>query len=175
MKFTDLYNKIISKEPYNDLDIFFSGYESFEEIPLISRYGRLSFLKESMDSDGISDFLVGLSVFLVNAIRAQSRSKCGGNIFIAVTFTDFELFREQGIIIPKIFVYPEPGAIGFLNKVKGNSCGNASQEMKLVRLHFSNCQLESAFDFYESRFFDAASGEDIVRVFAVPNDHLSKV
>lgn len=46
MKLADLYNKIISKEPYNDIDIFFSDYEGFEEIPLVSRYSRLSFLKK---------------------------------------------------------------------------------------------------------------------------------
>ncbi|WP_262375141.1 Imm15 family immunity protein [Pseudomonas lundensis] len=174
MKLADLYNKIISKEPYNDIDIFFSDYEGFEEIPLVSRYSRLSFLKKSMTSEGVSDFLVGLSAFLVNTIRLQSRASCGRDMFIAVTFTDFEVFEDQGVIIPKIFVYPEPGSIGFLNKLKSKDCDVLSQEMKLVRLHFSNCQLERVFDFYESRFYDSASDEDIVRIFAVPSNPLSK-
>lgn len=33
MKLTDIYSKIISEEPYNDMDVFFENYESFEEIP----------------------------------------------------------------------------------------------------------------------------------------------
>lgn len=43
---TKLFCKIISKEPYNDMNIFFSGFESFEEIPLISRRRRLKLLKK---------------------------------------------------------------------------------------------------------------------------------
>jgi hypothetical protein len=46
MKLTKLFRKIISKEPYNDMNIFFSGFESFEEIPLISRRYRLKLLKK---------------------------------------------------------------------------------------------------------------------------------
>ncbi|WRH93754.1 Imm15 family immunity protein [Pseudomonas fluorescens] len=43
MKLVELYNKIISKEPYNNMNVFFESYESFEEIPIVSRYSRLDF------------------------------------------------------------------------------------------------------------------------------------
>jgi hypothetical protein len=53
MKLTKLFRKIISKEAYNDLGIFFSDVESFEEIPLISRHHRLKTLKKSASSEEI--------------------------------------------------------------------------------------------------------------------------
>jgi hypothetical protein len=165
MKLTDIYSKLISKEPYNDMEVFFASYESFEEIPLVSRYRRLDFLKRDMSDDRISDILVGLAFFLINSINALT--KTDDNPFIAVSFTDFEGLEEQGVLVPNIFVYPKPASIGFLAKVREGS-GLASKELDEVKRHFSSCRIKTAFDFYESRFHDAACDENIVRVFAVP-------
>ncbi|WP_350616354.1 Imm15 family immunity protein [Pseudomonas sp. HY7a-MNA-CIBAN-0227] len=168
MKLTDLYNKIISQEPYNDMSVFFSSYESFEEIPLISRYSRLKLLKNRMSDDSVSDFLVGLSFFLLNSIKALSLKAADDSIFFAVTFTGFEILEEQGVIIPNIFIYPKPASINFLEKIQKNSSNENSQEVKEVKRHFLRCNLDNIFDFYESRFYDSACGEDIVRVFVIP-------
>lgn len=168
MKLTDFYKKIISKEPYNDMGVFFSNYESFEEIPLISRYGRLKTLKSSMGDDNVSDFLVGLSFFILNSIKALSSTLENNDIFFAVTFTDFEILEAQGVIIPNIFIYPKPASAGFLKKVQKNQMNVISREMEKVKIHFSRCDLYDIFNFYESRFYDSACGEDIVRIFAVP-------
>ncbi|WP_225929961.1 Imm15 family immunity protein [Pseudomonas botevensis] len=167
MKFTDLYRKVISKEPYNDVGVFFESYESFEEIPLISRYSRLKHLKDEMSSSGVSDFLTGLALFLLNTLRLLEASR-GKGVFFAVTFTDFEGLEEQGVLIPNIFIYTKPASVSFLKKVRENDRGLVSQEMTKVKELFSNCGAGTAFDFYESRFYDAACAEEIVRVFAVP-------
>ncbi|WP_445261764.1 Imm15 family immunity protein [Pseudomonas sp. RL_5y_Pfl2_73] len=91
MKFTDLYNSIINQEPYNDLDIFFESHDSFEEIPLTSRLSRADLLSESLGKNNILDFLIGLSVFLLNTINTLSRTRNikKNELFIAITFTDF--------------------------------------------------------------------------------------
>jgi hypothetical protein len=167
MKLTDLYNKVISKEPYNDMDVFFESYESFEEIPLVSRYGRLKHLMDEMSSDGVSDFLTGLALFVLNTLRVLEVST-GKDVFFAVTFTDFEGLEQQGVLIPNIFIYAKPASVSFLEKVREHDRGLASKEMKEVKKHFSSCGAETAFDFYESRSYDAACAEEIVRVFAVP-------
>ncbi|WP_192558480.1 Imm15 family immunity protein [Pseudomonas allokribbensis] len=172
MRFKDLYSKIISKEPYNDMDIFFANYENFEEIPLVSRYSRLKCLEEEMSSDGVSDFLTGFAAFLLSTLRLLDASR-GNDVFFAITFTDFEGGEEQGVLVPNIFIYPKPASVGFLEKIRESHSGLASQEIKEIKRHFSNCGLETAFDFYESRFHDAACGEEIVRVFAVFKDHNS--
>lgn len=168
MKLTKLHRKIISKEPYNDLSIFFSGFESFEEIPLISRYHRLKLLKKSMENERVSDFLIGLSFFLLNTIRALSRTKKDEDIFFALSFTDFHFSAEQGILMPNVFVYPPPGSADFMTKLQSRRPNEVSQEMNEVKTQFSRCSIEQAFDFYESRFYDSASGDDIIRIYAVP-------
>lgn len=167
MKITDIYSKIISEEPYNDMDVFFESYESFEELPLVSRYSRLTFLKDEMSDSGVSNFLTGLAVFLLNTLRLLEVSR-SENVFFAVTFTDFAGVEEQGVLIPNIFVYPKPASLGFLEKVRENDAGLESWQMKEVKRHFSNCGVEAAFDFYESRFHDAIYAEETVRIFAVP-------
>lgn len=167
MKLTDFYSKIISKEPYNDMEMFFESYESFEEVPIVSRYTRLKILKDEMGSNGASDFLTGLAVFLLNTLRLLGVSR-NDNVFFAVTFTDFEGLEEQGVLIPNIFIYPKSNSDDFLEKVRENHKGLASWEMTEVKKSFSKGGAEAAFDFYESRFYDAACAEEIVRVFAIP-------
>ncbi|MEX6667567.1 Imm15 family immunity protein [Pseudomonas sp. W2-17] len=166
MNLTDLYRKIISKEPYNDMGVFFLDYETFEELPMTSRYDRLNYLKKEMTDEKATDFLVGLSAFLLNSIGAISCKPKNAKPFFAITFTDFEALKEFGVLIPNIFIYPHPGSIGFLDKIEKSS-SDASQEINLVKMHFSHCGIADAFEFYESRFYDSACGEDFVRVFAV--------
>jgi hypothetical protein len=168
MKLTKLHRKIISKEPYNDLSSFFSGFESFEEIPLVSRHHRLKLLKKSMENERVSDFLIGLAFFLLNSLGVISLSKKDKQTFFALSFTDFDLAAEQGVLMPNIFVYPAPASVNFMTKLKSRQANEASQEMRKVTAHFSRCNIEQAFKFYESRFYDPASGEDIIRIYAVP-------
>ena len=119
-----------------------------------------------MDNERISDFLVSLSFFLINSIKALSLTIEDKQTFFAVSFTDFD-FAEQGILMPNIFVYPAAGSTGFLTKVKASTKNEHSTEMNAVKHHFSRCHIESIFDFYESRFYGSASSEEIVRVYAV--------
>jgi hypothetical protein len=87
MKLAEIYSKIISKEPYNDMGVFFESYESFEEIPIVSRYKRLDFLKKEMSNDKVSEVLAGVAIFLMNLIKIMGETgKCS---FYAITFTDF--------------------------------------------------------------------------------------
>lgn len=166
MKFTELYSRIISKEAYNDMAVFFESHESFEEIPLVSRYSRLKLLRDEMNDSGVSGFLIGLAVFLLNTLRWLETSRTEG-VFFAVTFTDFSGLEEQGVLMPNIFIYPKSASVGFLEKVREQDKGFASREITEVKRHFSSCGLETAFDFYESRFYDTACAGDIVRIFAI--------
>ncbi|WP_347900849.1 Imm15 family immunity protein [Pseudomonas purpurea] len=167
MRLTDLYNKVISQEPYNDMNVFFSDYESFEEIPLISRYRRLDFLKQEMNEDNIPDFLISFSVFLLNSIKVLSTTTEKNKTFFAITFTNFELLDESGLIIPNIFIYPNSATENFLDEIQNKHSKNTSRELEKVKRHFSRCTMETIFNFYESRFHDPACGEDLVRIFAI--------
>lgn len=172
MKLTKLCRKIISKEPYNDMDVFFFDFESFEEIPLISRRHRVKQLQRSIEGDKISEFLIGFSFFLINSIKALSVTKDNKNTFFAVSFPDFDLFAEEGVLMPHIFIYPAASSTGFVEKIKAKQKHESSRELNDVKQYFSRCNLETIFDFYESRFYDSASGEDLIRVYAVPKKNL---
>ena len=171
MKLTDLYTSIISQEPYNDMDVFFAHHDSFEEIPLISRYTRAQQLSESLGKSNTLDFLIGLSVFLLNAIYVLARTKNidENEIFLAITFTDFDDTNESYPIIPNIFIYPNQSKYSdFQNNLKHNHPRQNSIELTTIKEHFSKCNLKSSFIFYESKFFDQACNENIVRIYAIP-------
>ena len=170
MKLAEIYSKIISKEPYNDMAVFFESYESFEEIPLVSRYKRLDFLKKEMSNERVSAVLAGGAIFLINLIRMMASADTTN--FYAITFTDFDGLDDQNVIIPNIFVYPAPASVGFLDKLKGGGKRSASREMKVVSDCFDKLGSKALFDFHESRFYDSACGEDIIRIFAIPKKDL---
>lgn len=173
MKLTDLYISIISQEPYNDMDIFFPDYESFEEIPLISRYSKANQLTQILGKSNTLDFLIGLSVFLLNSIITLARAKNINekSLFVAITFTNFDNRHENEPIIPNIFIYPnQSDHRNFKNKLKGkHPTKKTSAEMTTIKEHFSKCNLKNSFTFYESRFFDQSCNEDIIRIYAIPN------
>ncbi|WP_339505627.1 Imm15 family immunity protein [Pseudomonas sp. RL_105y_Pfl2_101] len=171
MKLTDLYKFIISQEPYNDMDVFFESHDSFEEIPLISRYSRADLLSESLGKSNTTDFLIGFSVFLLNAINTIARAKniTEDELFIAISFTDFGDACENRPIIPNIFIYPnQKEDNNFKARLKQNNPNEKSIEFAKIQEHFSRCNLKNSFIFYESRFLDQACNEDIVRIYAIP-------
>lgn len=173
MKLVELYNKIISKEPYNNMNVFFESYESFEEIPIVSRYSRLDFLKEEMNNDKVSELLVSTAIFLMNSIKIMGPTDKPD--FYAITFTDFDGLDVGDVIIPNIFVYPGPASNGFVDKIRVKKIKAVSQEMKEVKKIFDMLGFETVFDFHESRFYDSASKDEIVRIFAVPKISSSKI
>ncbi len=171
MKLTDLYKSIISQEPYNDMGIFFENHDNFEEIPLISKYSRADLLSESLGKSNTLDFLIGLSVFLLNAINilARTRNITKDELFTAITFTDFGDTHETHHIIPNIFFYPNQNKDNdFKTRLKQNHPSKKSIELTTIQEHFSRCNLKNSFIFYESRFFDQTCNEDIVRIYAIP-------
>jgi hypothetical protein len=168
MMLAEIYRKIISEEPYKDLGVFFESYESFEEIPLVSRCKRLDFLKKEMSNDKVSEVLAGVAIFLMDLIKIMGETdKCS---FYAITFTDFYGIDEREVLVPNIFVYPGAASVGFIDKIKENSAIAASKEMKEVMNKFHKIGGEAIFDFYESRFSDSACDEEIIRVFVVPKE-----
>lgn len=168
MKMTDVYKKIIRFEPYDNLDVFLLDYESFEEIPLVSRYCRLDFLKEQMNAAQISRCLAGLAIYLLSSIDVIAEGRGMKDTFFGITYTDFSFSAETGILIPNFFVYPKAIENGFYKRVLHNDPVEKSLELEAVQACFTHCDGEAIFDFYESRFFDEAVEEELVRVFVIP-------
>jgi hypothetical protein len=167
MKISDIYKKIISKEPYNDTNVFVANYESFEEIPIVSRYQRLNPFMKELGCDGVRKLLISLSVFALNTALIVSKSKNTNNIFYAITFTSFDRYKKDKFMIPKIFIYPEAHKLGFLEKLRQRSAASSS-EMRIVNSLFEEIGIAVEFDILESRFYDTACNEEFVRVYVIP-------
>ncbi|WP_434677374.1 hypothetical protein J3P77_14780 [Pseudomonas sp. R1-18] len=171
MKFSDIQKKIISKEPYNDANIFVEEYESFEEIPLASRYSRLKKFRKELGDEGVHDLLISLSIFLLNTALIVSGQKAKKDILYAITFTDFDYCAGDGFIIPSIFIYPDGRAKGFLEKIRLRSA-ESSNEINTIKRMFERNGAADGFDFLESRFHDSACNEEIIRVFVIPKKRM---
>jgi hypothetical protein len=173
MKFSDIHKKIIAKEPYNDANIFVEEYESFEEIPLVSRYNRLKKFKKELGHEGVQELLISLAIFIFNTALMVSRQKRAKGIMYAITFTDFDCYAMDGFIIPNIFIYPNGRAKGFLENLRHRSAAS-SHEIELIKFFFETHGIAGELEFLESRFYDSACNDDIIRVFAIPKERVTE-
>ncbi|WP_160325554.1 Imm15 family immunity protein [Pseudomonas putida] len=166
-----LFDKLVEKEPYINLNVFLEEHETFEEIPIISRYKKLEILKANPQQSEAADILLNISFFVLNSAMLYMRTKKAKNEehFIAITYTDFNFENKTEPPIPNFFVNPNTTKISSLEKLKKKQKMEVSPEMKLVQERFDACRIRPLFSFYESRFFDPACNEDIIRVYAVLN------
>lgn len=169
MKLMSIYDQIMRLEPFDDLDALFSDLDSFEEVPLISRWSRVDQAEQSLGSANISEFLVGLAFFVINSIRSTKGGYSGRPGMIAITYTDFDDDYVNRTLVPRIFVYPGSGGQGLHQTLKDRHHEGTSPEMATVRDIFRRCGIEESFSFFESRFHDKACGEELVRIYALPN------
>jgi hypothetical protein len=106
----------------------------------------------------------------MNSIKTLSTTQEDNDILFAVSFPDFDLFAEECVLMPHIFVYPGADSTDFAAKIKAKQKDESSRELNVVKKHFARWNLGTIFDFYESRFHDSASGEDIIRIYALPKN-----
>lgn len=168
MKQMSLYDQIMRFEPFDDLDALFSDLDSFEEVSLVSRSERVEQAEQRLGSTNISEFLLGLAVYLINSIRFTKAGHAGRPAMIAITYTDLDEGYANRTLVPNIFVYPGSGGQDLHQTLKDKHHEGTSPEMDTVRGIFKRCGLEESFSFFESRFHDEACGEEIVRIYALP-------
>lgn len=170
MKISKIYNEIIQNEPYNDLEIFFTPYDSFEEIPIVSRTHRAIALDKSLTPPAISSLLINLSFFVLSLISTLQRARKPENeyMFLAITFTGFDEQKADQPLVPNLFFYPQKTPEAFTQTLLDKQANIPSREIETIRRHFKDCHLEPLFIFCESRFFDPACNEELVRVYAIP-------
>lgn len=167
MKLHGLYAKIIKKEAYNDLRCLAGAFDDFEEFPIISRDSRLKKLQRKLEKKDISDFLLGLAVFVLNTVRALARSNQRQLELAAITFTRFDA-SGGSTLVPQLFIYPSTAAGALRQTLIKNQSETDSMEMTKVKQLFTTCGFVESFVFLESRFFDHACNEELVRIYAIP-------
>ncbi|WP_154660610.1 Imm15 family immunity protein [Pseudomonas cremoricolorata] len=169
---TDIYgafNETFEGEPWCDLSIFYDEYDPFEEIPLVSRYSRLVRVKKKLKIEDAASFLVGTAFFILSmaiSMKREDEAKRGDRFF-AITFTEFNFEDTEEPPIPNFFIYSGETTKQFFDRLKTRNSLTESTELKSTKTLFAGCHLSKIFDFYESRFFDQACGEELVRVYAV--------
>lgn len=105
-KFDKKMQSIIKKERLDDPSILFSDYETFEEIPLFSRWSHIYFLK-NMPFDSNNKFLIKHAIRLSDhamEIACAKKNPDLDDFFCCVTLTNWDYVDEINCITPNIYV-----------------------------------------------------------------------
>lgn len=170
MKLSDVYIKLIQEEPYEDLRVFECDYDSYEEYPIVSRYKKVEYLKNSLSPGGVFGILISLACFVLNVAIISSKERVPRrDVLLGISFTDFDDYSDNLFVTPRIFVFPGRQGEGFLQKlIEKNNNDIESPEMKMIKSNFAAAGVFLNFNFYESRFFDDACAEEIINIYAIP-------
>ncbi|WP_312706650.1 hypothetical protein [Stenotrophomonas sp.] len=169
MKLSALCSQLLSDEACDDIDSFFLDIDDFEEVPLVSRESRIEGGLERLGPRGTSAYLLSLCTHVLSTVRIACtvRNPAGAELFLALSFTVFDLHAESGVLLPNVFYYPGSDGVAFGSR-RWRDCGRmASAEIEVVRSTFEDAGLRAGFRFCESRS-EGPAGSDVVRVFALP-------
>lgn len=169
MKLSELCSQLLSGEACDDIDSFYLEIDDFEEVELVSRLSRIDGVLERLGPRWTSAYLLSLCSHVLSIVRiaGKVRGGTGSEMFLALSFNDFELHAQEGILLPSVFYYPGPEGLAFGNRRRHESSRVASAEIDVVRSVFEDAGMLAGFRFCESRT-DGPPGHDVVRVFAIP-------
>lgn len=136
--------KLKKKEGLDDLSIFFADYETFEEIPLFSRWNNISFLS-SLTFNEKNKVLVESSINIVSLCLKEAENYLKkeelDDYFICTTLTGWDDYDEINCLNANIFISRRKSwLLTHLNLSKRNSI-----EENLISeylLSFSNPNLD---------------------------------
>lgn len=169
MIFKDIYRELIQKESLDNLSIFIKDYETFEEIPLVSRYKHLDFIYSYIEKKDIQSFLLSLSYFYLINIKCYAKKHLTpselSNFFICLTFNNFEDLRDIGYCIPNFFVTKKLDMFDFLNICDSKA---VIEDYLLLESAFRKTGLINTFNFIKTVSIQEQS-EDTIRIYAIPN------
>ncbi|MBI0028407.1 hypothetical protein H3S88_10680 [Gilliamella sp. B14448G11] len=120
-KFDKEMQFLIKKEGLDDFSVFFSDYETFEEIPLFSRFKHISFLS-SLSFNEKNKILIKKCLELINTCKLKVKDyiddKNINNYFICVSLTDWEDYEEINCLTPNIYISRKKNWLLSLLKLK---------------------------------------------------------
>ncbi|MDG2510486.1 hypothetical protein [Stenotrophomonas maltophilia] len=169
MKLSEICSQLLSGEACDDIDSFHLEIDDFEEVELVSRLSRIDGVLERLGPRWTSAYLLSLCSHVLSTVRISGRARdsADAKMFLALSFTDFELHAQEGILLPSVFYYPGPEGVAFGSHRRHESDRAASAEIDIVRSVFEDAGMLAGFRFCESRT-DGPPGHDVVRVFAIP-------
>jgi len=101
------FDLLVKKENLDDFEVYFKKYQDFEEIPIFSRYKRLSFLS-ALSFNEKNKFLIKKGLELIEKIVKKSNDYLKpndvDNYFICLSVTDWDNYEGINCLTPNIFV-----------------------------------------------------------------------
>lgn len=98
--------QLIEKEGLDNEDLYYADYETFEEIPLFSRWSQIDFLKERPFDDN-NLLLISHAITLSENANNLAYTKLGGEhseYFCCVTLTKWDCVAEINCITPNLYI-----------------------------------------------------------------------
>lgn len=162
------FYSLIKKENISNLDIFLKDFETFEEIPLVSRLDNIRNLENIFSGEDIQFFLINSSIFIMNNILQHAKKKLDVpdslNFFTCLTFPDMDEIEDMGYVIPHFLVTRKSGLFDFLHR--GNESALESLHPVLSKA-FLDVGAGKSFRFIKIITKDNVYG-DVTRIYAVP-------
>jgi len=166
------YDLLARKEGMDNLDLFIRDYETFDEIPLLSREQHLKIMDGLFASNLIQDALINLSWFYLNNICFHAKSKLDeaqfDNFFACLTF-DLSDKDFWGFYVPSILVTRKISLFKFVLDLEKNSSSGGKSDLFSS---FVNLGLENSFVFCRSTDNKLS---DISRQYAIQNAHFERL
>ena len=170
----EIFSKIFKQENLIDFDIFIKNYQTFEEIPLVSRYEHLDIFKKKIKREDLQSFLINTAFFLLNNIEFYAKNKLSSqeynSFFICITFSDLEEASSLGYVIPNLFVTRKKDLLCFLKTSKELNL----DEFNMLSSAFDQCGLKYSFDFIKTINKDSLCG-NFVRIYAINHINMLKL
>ncbi|EOA4404554.1 Imm15 family immunity protein [Citrobacter amalonaticus] len=130
---------LIKKEKLDNQNVFFADYESFEEIPLFSRWSHVNFL-EKYSFDKRNEILLEQAIKLVDEAIVNAELVPGldfNEYFICVSIMDWGDIEELGCITPNIYISKRKNWLLPLLELREYE----SFEVKMIKKYVSNLGL----------------------------------
>ena len=98
---------LVEKEGLNNPEVYYKDYESFEEIPLFSRWDHISFL-QSYSFNEKNKILIRKGLELVSFVEKKSIKHLKASelkdYFACLTITDWDDYEEKNCLSVNIFI-----------------------------------------------------------------------
>ncbi|GKX59044.1 Imm15 family immunity protein [Leminorella grimontii] len=154
-KFDKEIQRLIKKEGLDDPSIFFADYETFEEIPLFSRWKHISFL-ESLSFHEKNKVLIKACIDLITYCYSLSdrylNSENAKDYLICLSLTDWDDCEEINCLTPNIFVSRrKEWLLSHLNHRETQSAEENLTREYLFSLGVSDCDVLISGGFEENK------------------------
>jgi hypothetical protein len=126
--------KIIKKEGFYNDEIYYADYDSFEEIPLFSRWKSISFLKDnSFDENNklLISHAISLAEYAITVSYRKAKEK-HEDFFCCVTLTKWDDIEEINCITPNIYISRKKKWLFSYVKLKKTASREESLIMKYI-------------------------------------------